>query len=171
MDIKQDPIYREFILNRNLRPETVRSYTRKLQIYCQITGLNPTQLIEQAEEDEDNGIRLRKRRIKGQLLNYQEYLIQNNFSPRKIVDNISTIRGFYNHYEIQIPNRIYSNNNPDLTDSEIPSKEDIQLALSNISSPKVCNLIIFMCTSGIAIGDVLNLKYSDFLKSLKIPPQ
>ena len=27
-----------------------------------------------------------------------------------------------------------------------------------------------MCTSGIAIGDVLNLKYTDFLKSLKIPP-
>ena len=26
MDIKQDPIYGEFILNRNLRPETVRSY-------------------------------------------------------------------------------------------------------------------------------------------------
>jgi site-specific recombinase XerD len=133
MDIKQDPIFREFILNRNLKSETVRSYTRKLQIYCQISGLSPTQLIEQAEEDEDNGVRSRKRRIKGQLLNYQEYLIQNDFSPWKIVDNISTIRGFYNHYEIQIPNRIYSNNNADLTSSEIPSKEDIQLALSNSS--------------------------------------
>ena len=64
MEIKKIPYIKEFILNRNLKPATIRSYTRKLQIYCEITGLNPTQLIEQAEEDEDNGIRLRKRRIK-----------------------------------------------------------------------------------------------------------
>ena len=83
---------------------------------------------------------------------------------------ITVIRGFYNYFEIQIPNRIYSSNNPDLTPSEIPSKEDMQLALSNNSSQRFATLIIFMCTSGIAIGDVLNLKYSDFLKSLKINP-
>ena len=146
MDIKKDPIYKEFILNRNLKPATIHSYTRKLQIYCEIASLNPTQLIEQAEEDEDNSIRLRKRRIKTHLLNYQEYLIQKDFSPRKIVDNISTIRGFYNYYEIQIPNRIYSSNNPDVTAAEIPSKEDIQLALSNNSSQRFATLIIFMCT-------------------------
>lgn len=49
---KERSLYNEYILNRNLKPKTIRSYTRKLKIYCQVTGLTPTQLIEQAE---DNG--------------------------------------------------------------------------------------------------------------------
>ena len=64
MDIKKDHLYKEYVLNRNLKPGTIRSYTQKLQIYSKVTGLTLTQLIEQAEEDEDNGIRLRKRKIK-----------------------------------------------------------------------------------------------------------
>jgi hypothetical protein len=93
--IVNDPLFKEYVKYRNLKPETIRSYSRKITIYSIVTGHTPTQLIEQAEEDEDKGIRLRKRRIIGQLLNYQEYLIQNDFSPRKIVDTVSV----YNLYK------------------------------------------------------------------------
>ena len=63
MDIKKDHLYKEYVLNRNLKPGTIRIYTQKLQIYSKVTELTLTQLIEQAEEDEDKGIRLRKRKI------------------------------------------------------------------------------------------------------------
>ena len=114
MNIKNDPIYKEFVLNRNLKPETIRSYNQKLRIYCEVTGFSQTQLIEQAEDDEDNGIRFRKRRIKLYFQDLQDHLIEKDYSSRKIVDIISTIRGFYTHFEIQIPKRTYSSNPPDL---------------------------------------------------------
>ncbi|HSP86707.1 MAG TPA: hypothetical protein VLN45_01125, partial [Ignavibacteriaceae bacterium] len=53
MDIKKDHLYKEYVLDRNLKPGTIRSYTRKLQIYSKVTGLTLTQLIEEAEEAED----------------------------------------------------------------------------------------------------------------------
>ena len=85
-DIKYDPLYIEYIHYRNLRPETIRSYTRKLTIYSNITGMTLTQLIEEAESDEDIGIRKRLRRIKGHLIDLQEHLISRNYSPQKIDD-------------------------------------------------------------------------------------
>ena len=45
-DITYDSLYVEYIHYRNLRPETIRSYTRKLTIYSNITGMTVTDLIE-----------------------------------------------------------------------------------------------------------------------------
>jgi integrase len=170
MDIKKDILYKEYVLNRNLKFGTIRSYTRKLQIYSEVTGLTLSQLIEQAEDDEDNGIRLRKRRIKKNFQDLQDHLLENDYSSRKIRDTISTVRGFYNYFEIQLPNRTYNADTPDLEESDIPSKEDIQLAITN-SNLRYATIIMLMCTSGITLVDVMNLKFSDFLLSLKISPQ
>ena len=63
MSIIEDNLYKEYVLNRKLKPETIRSLLVNC-IYSRVTGLSLTQLIEQAEDDEDNGIRLRKRKIK-----------------------------------------------------------------------------------------------------------
>lgn len=51
-----DPLFKEYVKYRNLKSETIRSFTRKITIYSIVTGLTPTQLIEEAEMDEDNGI-------------------------------------------------------------------------------------------------------------------
>ena len=89
-----------------------------------------TQLIEEAESDEDLGIRKRLRRIKGHLIDLQEHLISRNYSPQKIDDIITTIRGFYAYYEIDLPKRTYHAPIPDLQKEAIPTKEDVKKALS-----------------------------------------
>lgn len=127
-DISFDPLYREYTHFRNLRPETIRSYTRKLTIYSQITGMTLTDLIEEAERDEDLGIRKRLRRIKGHFTELQDHLITNDFSPQKIGDIITTIRGFYAHYDIELPKRMYHAPVPDLQNEAIPSKDDLKSA-------------------------------------------
>ncbi len=167
MHLEKDPLYIEFVLNRNLKPGSIRSYKRKFIIYCQVTGLSPSQLIEEAENDEDTGQRMRKRKVKKHLQDLQDYLIGKNYSPKKIVDTITTIRGFYTHFEIQIPKRNYSYNSPDLKEEEVPNKEDIKLAIEN-SSLRHSVIIILMCTSGITLVDVLNLSVKDYFDSLNI---
>ena len=167
MNLEKDESYIDFVLNRNLKPESIRSYKRKFVIYCQVTGLSPSQLIEEAEYEEDNVRRIRKRKVKKHQQDLQDHLIGKNYSPKKIVDTITTIRGFYKHFEIQIPKRNYSYNSPDLKEEDVPTKEDIKLAMEN-SSLRHSVLIIFMCTSGITLVDVLNLTIKDYLDSLNI---
>lgn len=66
--IVNDPLFKEYVKYRNLKPETIRSYSRKITIYSTVTGHTPTQLIEEAEIDEDNGIR--KRCINKSIISY-----------------------------------------------------------------------------------------------------
>jgi len=169
-DISFDPLYREYIHFRNLRPETVRSYTRKLTIYSQITGMTLTDLIEEAERDEDLGIRKRLKRIKVHFTELQDHLITNDFSPQKIEDIITTIRGFYAHYDIELPKRMYHAPVPDLQNEAIPSKDDIKKALS-FCNIKYQSIILLISSSGTSLGDVLNLKFSDFLNALEVPQE
>jgi integrase len=166
--IFNDNLFNEYVKYRNLKSETIRSYTRKITIYSIVTGLTPTQLIEEAEIDEDQGIRKRLRRIKAHLTDLQEYLITNDYSPRKIDDIITTIRGFYAYYEIDLPKRTYHAPIPDLQKEAIPTKEDVKKALSYCNT-KYQAIILLMSSSGISIGDVLNLKVSDFLSAINIP--
>jgi integrase len=168
--IVNDSLFKEYVKYRNLKSETIRSYTRKITIYSTLTKLTPTQLIEEAETDEDKGIRKRLRKIKAHLTDLQEYLISNDYSPQKIEDIITTIRGFYAYYEIELPKRTYHAPVPDLQKEDIPSKEDINKALS-FCNKKYQSIILLMSSSGISLGDVLNLKFSDFLNGLNIPTE
>lgn len=108
------------------------------------------------------------RRIKGHFTDLQEYLIANDYSPRKIEDIITTIRGFYSYYDIELPKRMYHATIPDLQNEAIPSKEDINKAL-NLCNTKYQAIILLMSSSGISIGDVLNLKVRDFLNGINVP--
>ena len=167
-DITFDALYIEYIHYRNLRLETIRSYTRKLTIYSNITGMTLTELIEEAESDEDLCIRKRLRRIKAHLIDLQEHLISRDYSPQKIDDIITTIRGFYAYYEIELPKRTYHAPIADLQKEAIPTKEDVKKALSYCNT-KYQSIILLMSSSGISLGDILNLKVSDFLNATNIP--
>jgi len=168
--IINDPLFKEYVQYRSLKPETIRSYTRKLTIYSIVTGMTPTQFIEEAEVDEDLNIRKRLRKIKGHFTELQDHLLTNDYSPQKIEDIITTIRGFYSYYDIDLPKRMYHAPVPDLQNEAIPSKEDINKAL-NLCNVKYQAIIQLMSTSGISLGDVLNLKVSDFLNGLNVLPE
>jgi integrase len=129
--------------------------------------MTPTQFIEEAEVDEDLSIRKRLRKIKGHFSELQDHLIKNDYSPQKIEDIITTVRGFYAYYDIDLPKRMYHAPVPDLQNEAIPSKQDINKAL-NLCNGKYQAIIQLMSTSGISLGDVLNLKISDFLNGLNI---
>jgi integrase len=87
---------------------------------------------------------------------------------RKIEDIITTTRGFYAHYDIDLPKRMYHAPEPDLQNEAIPSKDDIKKALS-FCNIKYQSIILLISSSGISLGDVLNLKFSDFLNALEVP--
>lgn len=166
--MEEDPIYHEFI-NRNLRESTKERYNAILTLYCQSTGLTLTELINQAEEDEDNGIRLRKRRIKKHLDNHIQTFINKGYSPSNIRTNISILRVFYNHFEIQLPKIYVPKSDDNKTVDDIPGPEEIRLAVSHANA-KYKSIILLMASSGMGIAEVLSLQITDLLKASKLDP-
>lgn len=162
-----DPIFQEF-LNRNLKPATKKRYKYIIKRYTESTGLTPTQLIHQAEEDEDNGIRLRKRRIKKHLDNHIQYLQTLDYSVKNLRLNISSIRVFYNFFEIQLP-KIYL---PDVVDNksvdDIPGRDEIREIISH-ANIKYTAIILLMSSSGMGSAEALSLQIHDLLKASKLP--
>lgn len=126
MNISDDPRIKDFLKNRPLRESTITRYLVDLNIYSEVTGLTPAELIDQAEEEEDLRIRLRKRKIRKHLLNFKEELEDRNYSPTHIRNAVTNVRTFYREYGIELSKMKLSNDDSSLeTYNDIPTKEQI----------------------------------------------
>lgn len=163
-----DPILYEF-LNRKLKPATKKRYNYILKRYVESTGLSLSELIQEAEEDEDNGIRLRKRRIKKHLDNHIQYLESLDYSVKNLRLNISSIRVFYNFFEIQLPKIYLPEISNDKTTDDIPGYDEIREVISH-ANQKYTAIILLMASSGMGSAEALSLQIHDLLKSAKKDP-
>jgi len=167
MTITGDPIYQEF-MSRNIKPATYKRYTIILTKYVETTGLSLTDLINEAEEDEDNGIRLRKRRIKSHLDNHIKQLILWDYSPKNIRLNISILRVFYGYFEIQLPKLNLPRIDDDKSVDDIPGPREIRMAWSH-ANPMYQAIILLMASSGMSIAEALSIKTHHLLEASKLP--
>ncbi len=72
--IKQQTDFLDFCKRRNLKSSTIYRYVIALHKYTDLIDLDVDEMIEEAEEEEDLGLRLRKRKIKKLLINFKECL-------------------------------------------------------------------------------------------------
>ena len=63
-DILNDIISRFYKITKILEYQILMFYAKTLNQYCNFTNKNPTELIEQAELDEDQQIRMKTQKIK-----------------------------------------------------------------------------------------------------------
>ena len=101
--IRKDPRIMELFLDRDLRESTKKSYALRIGQYCTYTGLTPTELINEAIEDEENKVRMMNRRIKNHLNGFRVHLEATNKTPNFIQNTMTTIRSFYSQFEIILP--------------------------------------------------------------------
>lgn len=163
MDLASDQLLQEYFETRKQKPKTVERYLYVFNLFYESTGHNPTSMIEEAEDEEDKNIRLRRRKINKHLKNFKEYQENQGFSYDSITSNTSYIRAFYKHYGIVLPKR------PKLDKPDekvnLPELKDIQLAVSQ-SNPCFQAIIILMCSSGMGLSEVINLTIQDFLDAV-----
>ena len=103
MKVEEDPIYQSFISNRQITKTTQDQYRLRLQLYCNFLGKTWTELIDEAEDEEDNKIRMRNRKIKQYLLQYCEHLHQKKSSNNYIQACFMTINTIYRDNDIEVP--------------------------------------------------------------------
>lgn len=166
MNIDEDSILKDFYSTRNITPNTKNNYHFCISKFCNTIHKTPSELLEEAEEDEDNGLRPRKRRIRKYFLQFMKATSQEGLSPRYIRTIVSVMKIFFNEYDIETPRISYKLKEESKSSFEdIPTMDDIKLALEK-ANLTYSAIILTMITSGMGRGEVLSLTYQDYLNAI-----
>lgn len=159
-------LLKKFCKERNIKNSTKKAYESALNKYSSFNNESIDKLIQEALTDEKNKIPLKERKIKNRLLNFRNYLLNNDMTTNTVKTYFSRIKTFYSHFEIEIPylpqvkyGKSYQTNYLDL-----PTKKDIKNALE-ITSDDMKAIILFMSSSGTAKAETLSLTILDFINS------
>ena len=169
MNVKNDTYFKKLIKERGLSPSSQENYYYALSKYSTLNDLTLTELIEEADQEEEDQIRMKRRKIKTRLIEYQTYLKSQEYSKTYIKGNITLVKIFYGHYEIETPKLPPLNLKTTYHEryEDIPTKKQIQEALE--TAPKIMHkaMILFMISSGSSRMETTMLKVNDFIDATK----
>ena len=154
-----EEILNEIHLIKNHSPNTRTIYKRAVKHYCTYNELTLAELINEAEQEEEQKIAWKHRKIKNRLIQYRQYLIE-NYSKNTVRTNFTPITVIYKYYEIelhplpQINSKSIKQTAP-ITFKDLPDKEIIRAAV-DIAAPLMKAIILFMVCSGCAKHETLN---------------
>lgn len=150
--------------SRGLSNITKERYRNDLGHYTNYHKMTLDEVISEAEKEEENRIRMRNRKIKKRLIDFQKYLKNEGYLPSTIKTIMGHIKSFYRTYEIELPLL----RTPTVPDNEtfhdIPKKEHIKIAAST-NNLKHKALILFMSSSGTGTSETLSLTVQDFIRA------
>ena len=159
-------LFNKFAKDRNIKESTRQGYESAIDKYTTFHNLTIDELIDEALNEENNHIPLKKRKIKSRLLDFRTFLINSELSPSSVRTYFSKITTFYRHFEVEMPflpqakfNKTYEVNYLDL-----PTKAHIAQAVE-ISPVSFKAIILFMASSGTAKAETLSLTVKDFINA------
>lgn len=166
MDLKDDPLIKEYIQNHNIKPNTILRFTRGITLYSEFLDKTPEEWISEAEAEEENRIRMRRRKIKKYLLDFKDYLDSQHFSVLSVKTHMGSVRSMYHEQDIEVPRIILKRDTRQELRDAIPTKENIRFAIT-MANPKYKAIIYLMTSSGMGMSEVISLSVGDFVKSLQ----
>jgi integrase len=165
--LEGDEKFQVFLTIKTLKPNTIEGYKYRIYEYSKAIGLTPTEFLLEAEEEELEGIKLKRRKIRDHLIKFIQHLRKKGLKETSISNYLIYIKAFYSKFEIELPKLpIKLNPLPKEDYKEFVSKEDIIRALK-YSNQKYKAIILLMVSSGMGSSEIRTLKFKDFLLSLK----
>jgi len=148
---------------------TKRAYKTALNQYCDFFNMDLRDLLMEAEEEENKGIRWKHSKLKSKLLQFRQHLLS-EFSLNTVKLRMNCIIKFYKFYDIEIYElpKISSKSTNKATPiyfKDLPDKEIIREAI-DIASPRMKAIILFICSSGCGRAETLSLTIGDYIDSL-----
>lgn len=159
---------KEYIQSRGLSKKSETSLRYMLNHYSNYNQLPLDELILEADTEEENGIRWKRRTLKTRLINYMNYC-KETMTMNSAKSYVGKVKAFYTHNEIEIGhlppwnNKNAHFNNP-IKPDDLPTKEIIMQALE-LSNPLMKAIILSLISTGMAKIDLLGLTIQDFLTS------
>ena len=156
----------DFVKERNLSSRTKHGYKDSLKKYTSFHNNSLVNLLNEADHEEENGIRWKNRRLKQRLIDFRIFLYE-NFMITTAKVHFQRILTIYRHFEIEIHElpkisvKSCKQSKP-ITFEDLLTKEIIRNAVE-IANPVMRALILFMSSSGCARRETLNLTIQDFI--------
>ena len=167
--MKTDSLLIKFCNERNLSESSLKHYNCALNKYSFFNGKNLTELLKEADEEEEKGIRPKNRQIVQRLKNFRLDLIKNEASPNTIQTYFIKVKTFYRHFGIEIPYippaKMPAGRHERYSD--IPNLDDIRQVIESTSNLKHKAIILFMSSSGTARNETTSLTVQDFIDATK----
>ena len=166
MNKNDEKILNNISKTRNISFKTKQSYENALNVYVEFQKMSFHDLLAEADNEEDLGIRWKNRKLKFRLMEFRIYLHENYLlSTSKVY--FQRILTLYRHFEIEIHNlpkistKSVKMSNP-VTFEDLPTKKIIKDAVE-IANPIMKAIILFISSSGCARRETLNLTVGDFI--------
>ena len=159
----------EIHIVNNHSKATREAYQKAAKLYTSHTEKSLYELIQEAEQEENEGVRWKHCSVRRRLISYRKFLLD-NYSYNSFRTFFSPIINIYKYYDIEIydlpklNHKAIKKSKP-LNFRDLPDKEIIRKAIG-ISSPLIKAVILFMCSSGCAVQETVNLTVGDYLKSI-----
>ena len=162
--------FETFVKERNITNETIKGYKTAIKQYCLFHNKSIESLIDEAiEEEDDKEIKKRDRRIKGRLVDFRTFLMENKdikYSTMQV--RMRKILALYSHFDIDIPNlpKVQNDIIEETTYFDLPNKKHIKMALES-TGIMMQSLILFMASSGTGREECANITIKDFIVGCK----
>ena len=159
-----EKLLQEMKLMRNWTGGTYENYVTVVQQYEECTGMSLQELIDEADDEEEQGIRMKRRTIKKHLQTFiQTYMSQ--IRPSTLHKKVALLRTIYKYFEIEcplieIPQRVSEERIED-----IPTQQHIKQAINSTNTKKIKALICFMASSGCGSAEARNITLQDMIEA------
>lgn len=162
--IRKDESFRNFVKNREIRESTEILYARRLNDFCKFIGKNPTQLIEEALEEQN--LDSQNQKLYNIVKDYFNELKDEGRSNNTIKNRYDTLKAFFNEFKISTPSIKDSVNlQEELIQGKIPEKSEVKKAIQ-VSGLRDKAIILLHFTSGMGAIELRYLTYGDFIDSI-----
>lgn len=159
-------LVKEYVATRGLSKSSYYSLKYSLAHYCRFQGKNLQELIDEADAEEEAGIRWKRTKLKKRLTNYMNFC-KETMTINSAKHYFKMVKLFYHHHDIQIfklppINDRNAKIRTPITTNDLPTREILQEAVE-IAEPLMKALILFMASSGMSKVDARGLTIQNFL--------
>ena len=167
--MKTNRTNKEIIHEMKLVQKWTEQTTRQIQTittdYCNYQGMTLEELLREAEEDEEQNKKIKKRRIKTRLHNYTLHLLERKLENSTILLYLAKIKQVYIYYDIEIPELHLSLQKNRETYTDILTRAEIRRAVEN-ASLKMKAVITTLASSGLRRSDLCAMRIEDFVEAV-----
>lgn len=162
-ELKQNPTITQWIDIINIKPSTINSYLLGMQFYTEFTNKAPEQLLDEADAEQDKGIKARTRSVNKNLISFRSYLQSKKLAPLSVKTYLNGVKSFYRAFDIEFKPLQGGSAVVKKENQIIPKIEDIRDILKVCDPLETC-LVLVGCSSGLDGYTICNLKVGDFKK-------
>lgn len=155
---------------RNHTENTKKRFLLIGQLYSEYHNLSLKELLDEADEEEEQGIRWKKRTLRKRLIDFREHVHSQVLASTASM-YFQNVLSIYRHFEIEIHDLPFFSDknlkqNPPVTFKDIPNKKVLTQAI-RASDNRMRAIILFSSSSGCAMKETLSVTVGDFVEATR----